>query len=342
MPDWDNTPPTAIPPAAAMNNGAPSAIPAAGAPDNTAPTAIPAAGAMNNGAPSAIPAAAAPDNGAPSAVPAMSTGIAFTGDTTNGSAVVASVGALIIAQLLVGMGVRGAGIPIGATITVVGVNTITLSAQANATAVGVALRAVVSASAIAAAAGMNNGAPSAIPAAGAPDNTAPTAIPAAAAMNNGAPSAIAAAAAPDNAAPSAIPAQSGQTNQPPQFIVGPLDPPTDTTVNTPQIVIGGALVPNAIHGQTRIALDSALTRIQVQLDDPPTGGDAVVQLVDGDGQPIADEITIPDGEKFGELVIAAEDQPGLAAGTDVKIKCITPGLTNPGGFGAATLFLQLT
>jgi hypothetical protein len=276
MPEWDNTPPVAIPPAASMNNGAPTAVSPAAAPDNTAPSAIAAAASMNNGAPSAIAAASAPDNTAPTAIAP-----AAAPDNTAPVAIPA-VGA------------------------------------------------------------MDNGAPTAIPAASSPDNTAPTAVPAAAAMNNGAPAAIDAASAATGDSPSAVPPFSTPTNQPPQFLVNGLPAPIDNTVNTPQIVIGGALVANAIHGQTRIPLDSALTRIQVQLDDPPNGGNAVLVLVDGSGTPISPQITVLNGETLGELVLTGGAQIGLSAGQDVKVKCVTPGATNPGGFGAVTLFLQLT
>ncbi len=107
---------------------------------------------------------AAFDNTAPSAVPATVIGTPVVGDTTNGSAVVANISAPTIALLTVGMGVRGAGIPLGATISVVGVSSVTLSANATATAVGAALKAHKNPSAVAAAAGFNNTAPSAIPA----------------------------------------------------------------------------------------------------------------------------------------------------------------------------------
>jgi hypothetical protein len=63
--------------------------------------------------------------------------IAFTGATTSGSAVIASVSSTT--GMLLGQGVTGAGIPAGAGIATIGSGTITLSLAATATASGVAL-----------------------------------------------------------------------------------------------------------------------------------------------------------------------------------------------------------
>jgi hypothetical protein len=65
------------------------------------------------------------------------TTITTTGNTTSGSTSIASVGST--AGVVLGMGISGAGIPVGTTVTAFTANTITLSANATATGTGVTL-----------------------------------------------------------------------------------------------------------------------------------------------------------------------------------------------------------
>jgi len=73
------------------------------------------------------------NGGGPTALP----GSTFTGDTTSGSATIASVSSTT--GLLAGTGITGTGIPAGAIISSVGSGTITISANATATNAGVTL-----------------------------------------------------------------------------------------------------------------------------------------------------------------------------------------------------------
>lgn len=351
---WDNTAPSALSAASSPTSDAPGALSAASSPSNSAPTAIPAASSPSNSGPSAISAAASPSNTGPDALAAAVSGIPFAADTTDESADIETADA---EEIEVGMTIRGPGIPEGATVTAIDGTTVTLSIAATATGADVALLAFRPPGALTASPAMGNVAPTAITAAASPSNTAPTALSAAAGMTGSGADALTAAAAPSNSAPSAISAASGgtgdsasalpastsPTNQPPQFFIECLAAPTDNTVNTPTILIGGALVATVIHGFTRIVAASALTRVQVQLDDPPAGAPAVLQLVDGNGSNVGPQLTVAAGEKFTEYVIEdPEDYIGLSANTDLRVKCVSAGTTNAGGFGAVTLFLQLT
>ncbi len=349
---WDNTAPSALSAASSPTSDAPGALSAASSPSNDAPTALSAASSHSNTGPSALSAAASPSNTGPDALASSSLGIQFVADTTDESADIESADA---EELEVGMTIRGPGVPEGAIVTAIDGTTVTLSLAATATGADVALVAFRPPGALTAAPAMGSDAPTAITAAASPSNTGPTALDASAAMTGGSPSALTAAAVPDNTAASAISAASGgtsdsasalpsataPTNQPPQFFIECLAAPTDDTVNTPQIIIGGALVPTVIHGFTRIVAASALTRVQVQLDDPPAGAPAVLQLVDGNGSNVGPQLTVAAGEKFTELVLDEEEYIGLSANTDLRVKCVSAGSSNAGGFGAVTLYLQL-
>jgi hypothetical protein len=176
-----------------------------------------------------------------------------------------------------------------------------------------------------------------------PDNTAPDAAAVTAGPDDAAPVGKAAVTSePDGAAPGTLSAPTNNgTNEPPlPMPQATLPAETDDTVNTPVINIPGDLVLNRIYGQTRVAANCALHRIQIQLNDAPQGADAKIQIVDGNGDPVSAEITIPDGQTFAELV------PGvpiaLLAGANLRAKCTQVGAGgNPGGFGVATLFFQL-
>lgn len=179
--------------------------------------------------------------------------------------------------------------------------------------------------------------------ASAPDNTAPVAITSAFTPDNTAPVAKSAtAAAPDNTAPGAknAPTNNG-TNEPPQPIAqDPLLPATDNTVNTPSIDISGILVAARIYGWARMSAACSLVRVQVQLNEAPAGADAILELVDSDGEPLGVEVTVADGAKFGELVLS--EPLALLNGANLRAKCTQTGTGDtPGGFGAVTLFLQL-
>lgn len=149
-------------------------------------------------------------------------------------------------------------------------------------------------------------------------------------------------AAPDNTAPGVVPDGFARLTSDTPRIIGytpPLSTPTDDLVNTPILKIEGALALNATYGQTRIPAASALTRVQLSLQDAPVGGPATITLVDALGTSYGVSVTVADGEKFGETVLGAP--LALPPGTNLVAKATAVPGGNAGGFGVVTLFTQL-
>lgn len=318
---WDNTAPLAIPAAAGQNNAAPTALGAAAAPSNVAPGVFAAAGGHNNGAPSAIAAAGVQTGAVPGSF-AASTGaaVAFVGDLTNASAIIATT-APYVALLAVGMGVRGAGVPAGATIAALGATTVTLSKNATATAAGVALNAYRPPVILAADPAMNNAVPVAVAAAPGHNNSAPGAFDPAAAMSALAPTAIGAAAAHNNAAPGAIAAAPGAGNAEPGAV-----PPAAASTDTPPFPIGSN--PSAL---SLPVMPSAFTPAFVQLTG---GGNSLSTLTASVADAAAGRIV--QGVVNGEL-----KSYQVRAGTDAQA---LPGIVRPANFNDpanAVVFVQL-
>lgn len=120
----------------------------------------------------------------------------------------------------------------------------------------------------------------------------------------------------------------------------PLSTPTDHNVNTPILSLDGELVVDRIYGQTRITANSVLKVAQVALNDAPEGEDAIIELVDANGDSYGVEVTVPAGERFGETVL--ETPLPLLLAANIRAKCTQRGSANPGGFGIVTLFTQLS
>ncbi|QYM80289.1 hypothetical protein K0B96_06650 [Horticoccus luteus] len=169
-----------------------------------------------------------------------------------------------------------------------------------------------------------------------PDTTPAAGAPAAVALSAAAPTALAPARAPVGVF--------RPTAEPPRargYTVTTSDP-TDLNVNTPILRIEGALALNAIRGQTRLPAASILTRVQVEIQEPPVGAGAEITLVDADGDPVGVPpvtVAIADGETFGETVLATP--VSLLAGANLRAKVTGIGSEQPGGFATLTLFTQL-
>lgn len=118
--------------------------------------------------------------------------------------------------------------------------------------------------------------------------------------------------------------------------------PDDSAMYTPIINLPGLLTAASIYGQTRIPAASLLERLQVALESAPVGGDVTLSLVDAAGAAYGVSVTVPAGQTFGEFVFNPAGRLALAAGSDLRAKCIaTPGGDYPGGFGVLTLFTRL-
>jgi hypothetical protein len=141
-------------------------------------------------------------------------------------------------------------------------------------------------------------------------------------------------------AASASPGSFTPLNEAPQYR-GTLSPKplTDENVNTPTILLEGALVLNRTYGHTRIPQLTLLERVQVQLQEPPVGGPATIILVDAAGNPYGVSVTVLAGEVFGETICNPQVQ--LNAAANVRAKVTQVGATEPGGFGAVTLFARV-
>lgn len=194
----------------------------------------------------------------------------------------------------------------------------------------------------------DNGAPATITLpASTPSNAAPAAVAGAGQTpGNGAPAAIPRASEmPDNGIPGTVPGAATLTAAPnevprPIGYIPNLTPSTDDNVNTPTLVIPGALALNSTYGQTRIAAACGLERVQLALESAPLGGDVTVALVDGSGTSYGVTVTVPAGQTFGETIPGAP--VALGAGANIRAKCTaTPGGADPGGFGVVTLFTRI-
>lgn len=164
---------------------------------------------------------------------------------------------------------------------------------------------------------------------GAPDNGAPGLVsgPAYAAAND---------------APSARPlaATAGTANVP--QTVGPVaaaPTPTLEKMHTPSLVFAGRLAANQVFGLYKPAVAVAVRGVQLALQDPATGADVILELVDADGVGLGRTATLPAGQGFADVVFVTPLP--LAANTLVRARLTQIGSAKAGSFLTATLAVQV-
>jgi hypothetical protein len=109
-------------------------------------------------------------------------------------------------------------------------------------------------------------------------------------------------------------------------------------MHTPSFTNGGDAVLNQVFGYYKAPVLAAIIGLQISVQDAPVGAGFSIDLVDGAGALLGEQITLGDGQSINDVEIEIP----LVVGAIVRAKVTGVGGTSPGGFINLVLVIEQT